>query len=177
MSQLRPAEEHIRFDTEWVSPTGGTVSCGGGMSFPTVKLQVGQLDVLMVPGMLHGDLRPLLQGRLDAECQSLRRFAQGHGILASSCSGSFLLAQAGVLDGRRATTSWWLNALFRKHFPAVEIDTDELVLCDGPVLTSGAITAYADLGLWLIGHFGGDALRQMSAKVMAADSNRSSQAP
>jgi transcriptional regulator GlxA family with amidase domain len=177
MSRLRPASEHILFDTEWVSPSGGTVSCGGGMVFPTRPLQAGALDVLIVPGMLNGDLRPLLEGGLETECLALRRFAEGGGLLASSCSGSFLLARAGLLDGRRATTSWWLNGLFRKHFPAVELDTDELVVWDKPVLSSGAITSYVDLGLWLIAHFGGELLRQMSAKVMAADSNRSSQAP
>ncbi len=177
MSQQRPASEHVRFETEWVSAAGGTVSCAGGMAFPTVRLQAGALDVLMVPGMLHGDLRPLFEGRLEAECQALARFARGDGILATSCSGSFLLAQAGLLDGRRATTSWWLDKLFRKHFAAVELDTAELVTWDQPILSSGAVTAYVDLGLWLIGHFGGDSLRQMSAKVMAADSNRSSQAP
>lgn len=177
ISRLRPASEHIRFETEWVSAKGGTVSCGGGIAFLTNPLQDGALDVLMVPGMLHGDLRPLLQGGLESECLAVRRFAAGGGLLASSCSGSFLLAQAGLLDGRRATTAWWLNELFRKHFPAVELDTEKLVTWDEPVLTSGAITAYVDLGLWIIAHFGGESLRQMSAKVMAADSNRSSQAP
>ena len=177
MSRLRPASEHICFDTQWVSTEGGTVSCADGMTFPTARLQAGALEVLIVPGMLHGDLRPLLQGELKAECEALQRFAQGDGVLASSCSGSFLLAQAGLLEGRRATTSWWLNKLFRKHYPGVELNTEELVTWDRPVLSAGAVTAYVDLGLWLVAQFGGEALRQMSAKVMAADSNRSSQAP
>lgn len=177
MSQLRPADEHLRFDTQWVSRAGGTISCASGMAFATERVEPGGVDVLIVPGMMHGDLRPLLQGALDPECDALRRFAHGGGLLASSCSGTFLLARAGLLEGRRATTSWWLSKLFRKNFPNVDLDTEELVTCDGQLLSSGAITAYIDLGLWLIGHFGGESLRQMSAKVLATDSNRSSQAP
>ena len=177
LSQLRPATERVSFDTQWVSVNGGMVACGDGMAFSTAALQECPLDVLVVPGMLHGDMRPLLQGSLAAECAALQEVARNGALLASICSGSFLLAHAGLLDERRATTSWWLNKLFRKHFPAVELDTEELITWDAPFLSSGAITAYADLGLWLIGHFGGDPLRQMSAKVMAADSNRSSQAP
>jgi transcriptional regulator GlxA family with amidase domain len=177
MSKLRPADEHVLFETKWVSPAGGVVACSGGMSFSTKPLIGSDYDVVIVPGMVNGDMRPLLRGQLEAQCNALRLVAEGGGMIASHCSGSFLMAKAGLLDGRRATTSWWLDNLFRKHFPAVELDTEELISWDGPFLSSGPVTAYADLGLWLIGHFAGESLRQMSAKVMAADSNRSSQAP
>lgn len=177
MSRLRPADEQVQFETRWVSPGGGVVPCSGGMSFSTEPLTGGDCDVVIVPGMVNGDMRPLLLGKLEAQCSALRRFAEGGGLIASHCSGSFLMAQAGLLDGRRATTSWWLDNLFRRHYPAVLLDTEELIAWDAPLLSSGPVTAYADLGLWLIGHFGGESLRQMSAKVMVADSNRSSQAP
>lgn len=177
--KFRPASEHLHFETQWLSAEGGTVTCGGGLGFPTEAVQAGSHDVLLVPGMVHADTRelPLVLARLGPECDALLRYSQGEGLLASNCSGTFLLAEAGLLDGRRATTSWWLSKVFHKRYPAVDLDTEELLILDGPILSSGAVTAYIDLGLWLIGHFAGESLRQMSAKILAADSNRSSQSP
>ncbi len=88
-----------------------------------------------------------------------------------------MLAEAGLLEGRRATTSWWLGKLFNKRYPNVELATDELIVEDGPILSSGGVTAYIDLALRMVGHFGGDALRQTVAKILVADSHRSSQTP
>jgi transcriptional regulator GlxA family with amidase domain len=177
--QFRPASEHLRFETQWLSAAGGTVICGGGLGFPTEAVGSDAHDVLMVPGLVHADTRelPVALARTGPECAALQRFAQGGGLIASNCSGTFLLAEAGLLDGRRATTSWWLSKLFHKRYPTVDLDTEELVILDGPILSSGAVTAYIDLGLWLIGHFAGESLRQMSAKILAADSHRSSQTP
>jgi len=177
--KFRPASEHLRFETQWLSAQGGTVVCAGGLGFPTEPVQAGTHDVLMVPGIAHDDSRelPLILARLGPECEALRRFSQSDGLVASNCSGTFLLAEAGLLDERKATTSWWLSKLFNKRYPAVHIDTEELVILDGPILSSGAVTAYIDLGLWLIGHFAGESLRLMSAKIIAADSHRSSQSP
>lgn len=176
--QFRPASEHLRFETHWLSAEGGMLTCAGGLMFPTEPVQA-DYDVLLVPGVAHADTRELPQvlARLGPECDALRRFALGDGLVASNCSGTFLLAEAGLLDGRKVTTSWWLSRVFSKRYPAVVLDTDELVILDGPILSSGAITAYIDLGLWLIEHFGSQALRQMSAKVLAADSHRASQTP
>ena len=78
-------------------------------------------------------------------------------------------------QGRRATTSGWLGRYFKKRYPDVAIDTEALVVQDGAILSSGGMTSYIDLGLWLVAHFGGDALRQMTAKVLVADSHRASQ--
>lgn len=70
--------------------------------------------------------------------------------IASSCSGVFLLASAGLLDGRQATTSWWLAPLFRRLFPAVSLDTDAMVVRDGRMTTAGAAMAQLDLMLDII---------------------------
>ena len=177
--QFRPASEHVRFETQWLSAAGGVITVAGGVSFPTSALEPGAHEVLMVPGIAHRHASelPALLGRLGPECAALQRYANGSGMLASNCSGTFLLAEAGQLDGRRATTSWWLSKLFHKRYPLVQIDTEQLLILDGPILSSGAVTAYIDMGLWLIGHFASESLRQMTAKILAADSHRSSQSP
>src|SRR3546814_6586806 len=57
--------------------------------------------------------------------------------IASSCTGAFLLAEAGLLDGRRATVSWWLEGSFRHHYPKVELDVSQLIVEDNGITTTG----------------------------------------
>lgn len=177
--QYRPVNEHLRFEAFWVSRDGAPVSNRDGLVFPTRAIDAQQLDVLMLPGIDHTttrDLVPELESML-AEQQLVREFAASGRLIAANCSATFLLAEAGLMDGRAATTSWWLGRYFRKRYPAVDLDTEALVVVDGCILTSGGMTSYIDLGLWLVGHYGGDALRQMTAKVLVADSHRASQTP
>lgn len=82
-----------------------------------------------------------------------------------------------MLNGRRATTSWWLSAYFRKNFPQVLLEAEELIVQDGNLVSSGGVTSYIDLALWLVARFGGEELRQLTAKVLVVDANRNSQAP
>jgi transcriptional regulator GlxA family with amidase domain len=70
--------------------------------------------------------------------------------VASVCTGAFLLAAAGVLDGRRATTHWMYCARLAQSFPAVRIEPDPIFVCDGPVWTSAGVTAGIDLALALV---------------------------
>ncbi len=133
----------------------------------------------MVPGIEHADSRMLTASlaHMGPECATLQAFAQSGGMIASNCSGTFLLAESGLLEGKRVTTSWWLSKLFHKRYPNVDLDAEDMVVRDGQILSSGAVTAYIDLGLWLIGHFASESLRQMTAKFLLADSHRASQTP
>ena len=70
--------------------------------------------------------------------------------VASVCTGAFLLAAAGVLDGRRAATHWKYCAKLAQRFPAVRVEPDPIFLCDGPVWTSAGVTAGIDLALALV---------------------------
>lgn len=179
LSALRPAAERVRFDMRWIGARGASVLNTGGLTFALHPVDVKKLDVLMLAAVDHEsphDLAPLL-AQLEPEQALLRTYAETGRPLACSCSSSALLAQAGLLDGRRATTSWWLAAWFRKRFPDVQLDAEQLVVEDGNFISSGGVTSYIDLALWVVGRFGGDALRQNTAKILAMDANRSSQAP
>ena len=66
------------------------------------------------------------------------------------CSGSFFLAAAGLLDGRRAATHWSVAALLRQRYPAIEVDPDAIYVRDGPLWTSAGVTAGIDLALALV---------------------------
>lgn len=70
--------------------------------------------------------------------------------LAAACTGTFVLGRAGVLDDRRATTSWWLGPTFRREFPAVQLEEDSMLVADRQTLTAGAALAHLDLALAVI---------------------------
>jgi len=179
LSGYRPAAQRVRFEAQWFSARDrGSVEVGG-LTFATEAADAEVFDALMLPGIDHTDpheLTPQLE-QLGPEADLLRRYAQLGRPIISSCSSTCLVAQAGLLDGRRATTSWWLGNFFRKRYPDVNLDAEQLVVEDGQFISSGGITSYLDLSLWLVGRFGGDALRQSVAKVLVMDGNRSSQAP
>lgn len=93
---------------------------------------------------------------IDAVCADaamvawFRRRAAAAGRVASVCSGAFLLAEAGILDGRRAVTHWRRCGDFARRFPAVRLDPDPIFIRDGDVWTSAGITAGIDLALALV---------------------------
>jgi transcriptional regulator GlxA family with amidase domain len=93
--------------------------------------------------------------------------------IATSCSGVFLLASTGLLDGRRATTTWWLAPVFRRMYPAVELDPDALVVCDVQVTTAGAAMAQMDLMLAVVTQHAGARLADQCARYLLLDQRRS----
>ncbi|WP_370599968.1 GlxA family transcriptional regulator [Pseudomonas nitroreducens] len=95
--------------------------------------------------------------------------------LGSLCSSAFLLAEAGVLDGRRATTHWALEAAFRERYPQVNLDIDALCTEDGGRLCSGGAQAGLDLCLYLIERHAGAALARRAAATLVFEHGRGRQ--
>ncbi|WP_394779044.1 GlxA family transcriptional regulator [Undibacterium sp.] len=179
LMQARPAAQRVQISTCWISARGGGKVDVDGVQFDTLAPDAEQLDVLMVPGMDHrspDDLARHLPG-LVPEQELVRRFLHSKRLLLASCSGTCLAAQTGLLDGRRTTTSWWLAPYFRRQYPRVILEAEPLVVQDGMYVSSGGVASYLDLSLWLLGHFAGDELRQMTARILVTDDKRSSQAP
>jgi transcriptional regulator GlxA family with amidase domain len=99
--------------------------------------------------MVTGTLTPLTPPS-DEVLASVRSFVEGARRTAGLCTGTFVLAQAGVLDGRRATTHWAYAKAFRERHPKVEVEEDRIFIVDGPVWTSAGMTAALDMALGMV---------------------------
>jgi transcriptional regulator GlxA family with amidase domain len=147
-------------------------------SWSRSKLQ--GVDLVIVPGLGIASA-----AELDAKLKSptLRRLGdmlveafEAGAMLAAPCASTFLVAETGLLDGRRATTTWWLSPVFRRRYPNVELMTDQIVVADWPIATAGAAMAQMDLMLAIVSRFAGPRLAKACANYLLLDERRS-QAP
>ena len=158
--RLQPGSYAWRF----VGRQAGPVGSSAGLPWPPQALpRQGTFGMLMVSG---GD-------GVDAACVDttllrwLRRAAARPGVrITSVCSGSLLLAAAGLLDGRSATTHWSRTRAFERRFPQVHLQPDRIYVQDGPVWTSAGISAGIDLALALIAHDHGEQLSRQVAQQL-----------
>ncbi|MEM9203933.1 MAG: helix-turn-helix domain-containing protein [Actinomycetota bacterium] len=115
---------------------------------------VGDADIVIVPalGTLNGeDTRAVLDGRTGRSViKALSSVDPAATRVAAACTGVFALAETGLIDGRRATTSWFLGPEFRQRYPAIDLDLDAMVVADANVMTAGAAFAHIDLALSVI---------------------------
>lgn len=146
-----------------LSARGGPIRSSSGVSLETGAADDAPLiDTLIVVGG-NGSREAM---RDTANLAFLRQAASTVRRLCSVCSGAFLLAGAGVLDGRRATTHWRRAGLLARLFPAVKVEPDRIHIRDGHVWTSAGITAGIDLALALISDDLGEDLARRVAQDM-----------
>jgi transcriptional regulator GlxA family with amidase domain len=137
-----------RYATQLVSTGGGGVLSTSGLEFATSPIEevVGGIDTLVVSGG-----RDMDEAAADSKLvDNIRRLAAESRRVTSVCSGAFLLAAAGLLDGRRATTHWAECALLQRDYPKVSVEPDAIYVQDGNVWTSAGVTAGIDLALALV---------------------------
>lgn len=97
--------------------------------------------------------------------------------LCSVCAGAFVLAETGLMDGRRATTHWAFARQLAARFPKVHLAEDHMVVDEGDIMTAGGILAWADLGLTLVGRLLGPATMLATARFLLIEPPRHSQRP
>lgn len=163
-----------------ISPHGGSVELSGRMRIETRRMLRADGSTWIVPGLGAGNSAELKQ-RLSGDAarravNALKRYGMSGRTIAASCSAVFLLQAAGLLAGRRATTSWWLAAELRRIEPTCAVDADRMVVSDGPIVTAGAAFGQADLMLEVLRSRFGPRLADAVGKVLLVD-GRQAQSP
>jgi transcriptional regulator GlxA family with amidase domain len=173
-----PSIPPIRVD---VTGTGRTVTTGAGLTVPvTMHLrELPAVDVVVMPALgtmtAEDTLTALAARATRAVIRAVGDLDPGTTTVAAACTGVFTLAESGLLDRRRATTSWWPGAAFRSRYPAVVLDLDTMVVADRSVVTAGAAFAHIDLALALVRRVS-PGLAEHVARLLVID-ERASRAP
>lgn len=120
-------------------------------------------DWLVVPAIGYKMPETLLPALSRPEVRdagaALRAGASAGVQIAAACIGTFVLAESGMLDGERSTTTWWLAPLFRQRYPAVLLEDNRMLVRSGNFITAGAALSHMDMALWLV--------RQVSPELSA----------
>jgi len=141
--------DRLPYEPILVSPKGGPLETYGGlvvMSRALADLDGENIDTLIIAGGL-GTRRAMKDAAL---IQAIRGWSGRVRRLASVCTGAFLLAEAGLLDGKRVATHWWAADDLQQRFPRIMVEPEPIFIQDGGIWTSAGVTAGIDLSLALI---------------------------
>ena len=155
------------YDVHLLSETGGSIRSSVSISVATEPFDDRNFDTLMVGGsVVAGALTP---GVIKFLRRGLRRSRR----VASTCTGAFVLAEAGLLDGRRENTHWHRARELQARFPKVKVEEDRIFIVDGSVWTSAGMTAGIDLALAMIEKdLGADVARTVARTIGGLSSPR-----
>jgi transcriptional regulator GlxA family with amidase domain len=134
------------YDLSIVSPDGGAVTSTAGVAIQSRKIG-GQPDTLLVAGGSRGLKAAMTRDDLRRWLRTVAPKAKRFG---SVCTGAFVLAAAGLLDGKRVATHWSSCERLARTFPALEVDADSLYVVDGKIWTSAGVTTGIDMSLALV---------------------------
>jgi len=133
------------YEVSVLSEDGRTLCASGGLSVGTEAFDARVFDTVVVVG---GD--SIIEQAPEAVLTYLRGSVNTARRTASICSGAFVLAQAGLLDGRRATTHWAYARELQARFPSIKVEEDRIFVVDGSIWTSAGMTAGIDLALAMV---------------------------
>ena len=157
-----------------------TVTTAQGLNVPATSATRAQTpDAVVMPAINRITPDVLVQALASGEVREagavLRKWSGRGALTAAACVGTFVLAEASLLDGEEATTTWWLAPLFRQRYPRVQLDETQIVVQSNMIVTAGAALSHLDLALTLIRRANPE-LADLTAKYLVADA-RTSQAP
>jgi len=134
-----------QYEIHLISESGGLVQSSLGYSVMTDRFDEGSFDTVIIGGVIDGvyEPSPALVDFLKSAVKNTRR-------VASMCTGAFFLAEAGVLDDRRATTHWAHARALQTSYPRINVEEDRIFIVDGPVWTSAGMTAGTDLAISMV---------------------------
>lgn len=173
-----------QFETRLLTKDGAPCRCINGLTLQpdgawNTLLPGGNSSDLVVIPTIGGPINRVLaeNPELIAWLRDFQSADAGQVRLASNCTGAFMLAEAGLLNGRQATTHWGFSHQFRHRYPAVNLQPERLVTVDGHIACAGGGMAWWDLGIYLVERHAGAQVARELAKAFVIDAGRTSQAP
>jgi transcriptional regulator GlxA family with amidase domain len=164
-----------RLELTLVSLDGKPVSCLGGLTLSVHgKLEDQTQADLVVIGAIGHPASRLEEFDVGLLKWLNARHSEGSKI-ASICTGAFVLAASGLLNGQQATTHWQCASLFRQRYPEVLLCCDEMITQQGRLYCSAGASAYQDMGIYLVRDLFGAAIAQQCSKTILIDADRLSQ--
>jgi transcriptional regulator GlxA family with amidase domain len=155
------------------------VKTSQGLVVPIQKPDGRTPDLVVVPAIgykMPGPLeRALCRPDVQDAAQFLRHYAKRGVMTTAACIGTFILAESGLLNGHRATTTWWLSPIFRRRYPQVLLEDSSMIVNSGSFVTAGAALGHMDLALWLVRHVSPQ-LASLTAQYLIVDSRPSQSA-
>lgn len=169
------------FTLRVLSLDGEPVRCWSGYSLTVdgALNEVADSDIVFIAALSIAQKSQVSQALKN--CQPAVDWLREHGrqqaFIATSCSGSFLLAESGLLDGKPATTAWWLSKYFAACYPKVLLDADAICTLVDNMLCGAGTSSYQDVCLAIIEKFTGKHFARLTAKYLMVDNQRRSQSP
>ncbi|MDM0111244.1 helix-turn-helix domain-containing protein [Variovorax sp. J22R133] len=186
---LQVANSHLRrqqgasaalFEWRFASLSGEAIAASNGLLLSTHKIGAREhYDLVFIPSLHyagHRQFDQLLKGQ-PATCAWLASQWRRGAWLAANCTGTFILAQTGLLDDRAATTTWWLERQFRTRFPRVDLQMRPVLTEVDRLLCAGASASYLLQAIRVVERFSGPAIASQCAKSMLIDVSQTSQTP
>ncbi|UCF95343.1 MAG: helix-turn-helix domain-containing protein [Desulfobacterales bacterium] len=164
------------FEVKVVTTIGEPFKCLSGVRIvPDGSIHdVQDTDLIVVSSIL--DIDKTLRVQSEAIDWLKERYRRGSHI-ATICTGAFVLAETGLLDGKTATTHWGSARQFQKRYPRIELKAERLITDEGDLFCSGGYNAGIDLSLYLVEKYCGHEVALQSSKSLISDIGRISQAP
>ena len=164
------------FDVNIASADGQPIRCTNNVLIqPHCSIEtIDQTDLVVIASATY--IKQILKKNPELVPWILQQYNQGAHV-ASICTGAFLLAETGLLDGKSATLHWGFTQMFRKKYPRVNLDQDQMIIDHGRLYCSAGVNAGMDLSLYLVEKFCDRQAAVESAKTMVLDLGREKQTP
>jgi transcriptional regulator GlxA family with amidase domain len=164
------------FNVSVATPDGRSIKCLGGISInPTHSMhEVDSPDLIVISSV--GNIQKTLGKHPEAVGWLRTHYERGSSI-ASVCTGAFLLAETGLLDGKTATTHWGFTRIFNQRYPRVNLKPKRLITDEGDLFCSGGVYSGVDLSIYLVEKHCGHETAVQCSKAVIHDYVRESQAP
>ncbi|WP_439135032.1 GlxA family transcriptional regulator [Pseudomaricurvus sp.] len=179
--QKRYETQEILFRWQLASVDGKPIRTATNirMAVDTTLQNATETDMVMVAASKYSNKEefPDFVKRQRPLTQWIKQRGEDGALVMTLCTGTFLVAESGLLDGKLATTTWWLSDLFQRLYPKVTLDVNQLLINADNVMVAGAGSTDSLMALQLIERYMGQQIASLTSKLMLVDNNQIEQTP